>query len=154
MLNQRISPVLMTTAGFGMMLWTVPFGSFHAYIVSIDWGALDSSLVKEAIRQIITTRSFVAISVIGLAMGLLAQSTAILGGALRSEGFTLLGPMCVGFFVGLFQGILVGSDLWGYTLAGLPLRSLTTRVIVGGVCGLLASPLVMVASVSTRRRLI
>jgi|GEM_PF-5941861 len=138
---------LVYTAAFGLIFWLIPCGSFHAYVACVDWEAIG----KQQIPQVVTLRNIVFLCVVGLSIGLAAQTLAVLGGVIRSEALILFGPITVGVLFGTIQGIVVATDVWGNTTFGIPLRSLTTRLLTGAFCGFVAVPALMAASAILRR---
>jgi len=149
MRNQTFASVLLTSSILGMFVWAVALGSFHAYIVSVDWGK--SSPPSGTLSVLLQLKPLGALLVFGLLLGFAAQAAALIGAALRSQGIILFGPMLVGALVGATQGYVIGTDFWGLS-AAIALRSEITRVLVGGLCGFVAAPLVMMFSVRKRNR--
>ena len=76
----------------------------------------------------------------GAWIGFSAEVMKMLGGATRSEAFTLFGPMIMGICMEFLQGILVGTELWGFIQWGVPLRPAITRALAGAMCGFIVIP--------------
>ena len=150
MKEQTFASVLLSTSLVGLIVWALVPGLFHAYVASVDWAEWSPS--EETLPQLFQGRAFVALLVFGIVLGFSAQAAALVGGAAGSQGIALFGPMLAGILVGGLQGYLIGTDLWGFTTANIPLRAETTRVLAGGICGFVAVPPVMMISVYFRNR--
>jgi len=149
MRNQTFASVLFTSSILGLLVWAAVPGSFHAYFVSVDWRRW--SPTPETFPLLLQLRPLVALIVFGLLLGFATQAAALVGGALDSQGIALFGPIAAGALVGAFQGYMIGTSFWGFS-AEIALRPEATRILVGGLCGFVAAPLIMMASVRIRKR--
>jgi hypothetical protein len=139
---------LIVTTAVGAGLWTLVFGAFHAYIISVDWHVM---LQGGDLSTVLHLRPFICLVAVGASLGCSAELIKLAGGAVRSEPLTMLGPMLVGPCIGLGQGILVGTEYWGFIQLGVPLQSETVRAFAGAVCGFIAIPPTIMLSIRIRR---
>lgn len=88
---------------------------------------------------------------IGIIMGIGFSFTKLIGGALKSEILSLLGPVLVGVVMGGIQGYLLGSDIISIPESVI-LRAETMRIIVGAILGLIVTPISILTAIHAKRR--
>lgn len=140
--NQFIVAVLV-----GAVIWAVGPGLIHAYFISVDWKALGEG----NIHKLLHLRPFVALLVASITFGIAVESAYIFGAALRSKTSIVFGPFAAGVLIGILQGFVTHSPVWGYIPLEVPLRE--PQLVSGGICGLIASSAMIPISITIRRAL-
>jgi hypothetical protein len=142
--NQRIIPTLAVSAVIGMLLWGFVPGAVDL-LLSIDFGATAPGVADLPLRLM------AFLWIVGAFIGVACQALAILGGYLRSRALILFAPMLVGIAIGVTQAYLIGTPLLGFEELGFSFRPPPLRMLLGGICGLVAVPPLMVASARVRQ---
>jgi hypothetical protein len=131
--NQRIIPTLFVGAGIGSVVWGFVPGLVH-FLVSIDFGAMNSTAIS------VPFRLMAVLWIMGAFLGVMCQFLGIVGGFLRSKGLIVFAPMLAGTAIGMIQGFLMPSPLFGLKELGFAFRSPELRIIVGAIADLQPSP--------------
>lgn len=87
----------------------------------------------------------------GIAMGISFSFTKLIGGVLKSKGFSLLGPFLVGGIIGGIQGFLLGNDIVGIPESVI-LRSETTRIVIGSILGFIFTPIIIMTAIYAKNK--
>ena len=144
--EEKYRPFVVTTV-VGCILWVVSGGFIHAYVICPDWSQLEST----AIENLAGFRPLIALVLTGLLFGLSIELSKFFGAVLRSEIVVMLAPIVAGVAIGVLQGIIVPTSLWGFAET-VVYRSENTRILSGAMCGfILTIPSIMIG-IAIRRK--
>ncbi len=145
-MNEEKFRPFVVTALVGGVLWTATGGFIVAYVICPDWEGLNEATIEE----LVAIRPFLALAITGLLYGLAIEVAKFCGAVLRSEAAIMLTPIAVGAAIGALQGLLVPSELWGFS-ESVVFRSETTRLLGGAIGGFILTVPVIMISIGVRR---
>jgi uncharacterized membrane protein len=131
----------------GCILWSVSGGLIHAYLLCPDWEAMG----QNAITALLGGQPLVVLVCTGLVFGLAVEIAKFIGATFRSEGAVLFFPVLAGALIGVLQGLLVVSNLWGFA-ADTVFKGDNFRLLTGAACGAILSYPTVLFGMAVRRR--
>jgi hypothetical protein len=136
--------VFRKSAIMGAIIWCLSGGTVHAYIICVDWKAM------EGLTVVVTQQQIALVILAGLMLGLAAETGKFIGALFESELATLLLPGIAGAIIGGLQGLFIGYDYLNQNGTFI-FRPENVRILSGAILGFIISYPVVIGGMMSRQ---